>query len=138
MFPCELMFEFGIKEFHNCAAEERLSIGICATPWHGHSEVSIAAAALMTQRYEWIDYEWEALMEGASKEPVANEARKAFTIKRGRRIVLSNCGVNVRQKLKESPGYYTIHRSGGPYDTGKKISLLRASKTHSNWLCSCG
>lgn len=124
MFPCELTFEFGIKEFRNCSAVEHVSQGICASPWHGHSEVSIAAAALMTQRFEWIDREWEALLEGSSKEPVANEARKEFTVAKDRRVVLKSCKVHVDDKLTESPGNYTIHRSGGPYDTGKQYNFL--------------
>ena len=49
---------------------------MCASPWGGHSDVGVAAAALLVQRLGWLDAEWTAVVEGASK---AMDVAERFT-----------------------------------------------------------
>lgn len=120
LLPLEILLEAGVQELNNCAPETVNSTGVCASPWEGHSEHGISAAALSIQRFGWVDQEWDYVPVGAAKIPDASEVR---TIKQrlvspeDRRLLVHKCRVDIAGCSALGCGEMTIFKSNGTFDT---------------------
>ncbi|KAI0558699.1 hypothetical protein FGB62_193g037 [Gracilaria domingensis] len=101
------------------------STGVCPSRWAGHSAVGIASAALLVQRSEWIDSDWDIVYEGSSVNLSLSDVHRS-TVGRSvssdaeaRRIearaVAKNCSVQVLPCT--DCGTLTVGKDGGTFDT---------------------
>eukprot|EP00171_Calliarthron_tuberculosum_P012508 IDg12508t1 len=74
LVPLELFVESGISSNKRCKTQKINSTGVCASPWKGHSDASIASAALLTQHFGWLEADWDVVLVGSRKVPVASES----------------------------------------------------------------
>lgn len=120
LLPAELVFETGLGERVDCQVRvfERGN-GVCATPWDGHSDVGIAASALLVQRFAWVQQIWNVVFEGSSKDMIASESRSESTTGLPYRPVLGrNCKVRATNGCgKKDCGEMIIDKDGGAFDT---------------------
>lgn len=117
LVPLEVLVELGIGSNARCGPhKEKSNAGVCASPWGGHSNAGIASAALLTQRFEWVDQEWDVVLEGAHKIPRASEVRKRSVLRENRRVVAANCSV-VITPCGSSCGTLQVQREHGAFDT---------------------
>lgn len=128
LVPADLFVETGISVKEDCSEKDvTVQDGVCASKWAGHSDAGVTAAALLVQRFEWIDREWDIVFEGSSKRMVAAEVRREARVGKelydARRIFAYQC------KTKVSPcsdcGEFTVAREAGPFDTVILASTLR-------------
>ncbi len=102
-----------------------MSSGICASTWKGQGNVFVSSTSLLTAYANWIDENWEVVLEGSRKKPRVNEVRKRSALKAGRRVVLASCDVRTSQCSSAAEcGNLTIWKSGGTYGTIVRSSSL--------------
>lgn len=118
LLPLEMLFETGIDERKSCKPITiRNSSGTCAGPWKGNSQVSLAASALLTQRFQWVDEEWEFVLVGSKKQFDSSEVRLySRLIDSNRSFVVHNCQVQT-DKCGTNCGNMTIQKTDGPFST---------------------
>lgn len=126
LLPAELYAETGLHESPTGATEAmRRTNGVCASPWAGHSDVGVAASALLVQRLGWQDPVWSVVGQGASK---AMDVAELFATAPGDNggadgsggdpIVVADCTAVVSPcPPPDGCGALTVHRTGGPFDT---------------------
>lgn len=119
LLPLEILLEAGIDENKRCTPKTITSEGICASPWKGHSEPGISAAALLTQRFEWVDKDWEHVLVGSRKTPNKQEVRvKNKLLNENRKYLVKDCVAHLKPCSSTTGcGNMTILREQGPYDT---------------------
>lgn len=118
LLPLEILFEAGIDEHTRCQPKTvRNSLGVCAEPWGGHSEVGIAASALLTQKFQWVDQHWDFVLVGSKKKFDSTEVRVYDRLRDfNRTFLIGKCHVYTKP-CGLNCGLMTVFNSDGPFHT---------------------
>lgn len=114
--PAELVAETGIDINLTCGMRGmRSADGICAGGSVSAGDLGIAANSLLVQRVAWVDHEWDAIFEGASKRMSASEVHcvsciKDKLLKARAKIVAGGC--NVKTSRCDPCGDVYVRRRG--------------------------
>lgn len=118
--PAELLAETGIDTREPCGTIVENSIdGICASTGFSGSVVGIAAYALLVQRVQWIDQQWDTLFEGASRNMHREHVYRADPLDQSLDIhttkVASNCRSVVEPCIGGGCGSFTLEHANGAF-----------------------
>lgn len=119
-FPSEIWAETGIDERRDCSPRPFMHEGVCDEPWGGHSNVGVASCALLVQKFNWVDTEWDIVYVGSNHKFIAADVHVSKTAKRVKfegqlRFVARRCSVHISKR--DEWGFLTLGKDGGAFDT---------------------